>query len=178
MENLTFITGGARSGKSILAEQFAADSQHPVYYVATMEKWDHDEEQVQRIDLHRKRRPANWTTIEAPYNAEKEIDKMPGPAFLVFDCLTLYITNTFLEKSDSSDADERCFALVDNLLDTIQTKSSIEFVIVSNEVGFGIVPENKLARKFRDILGLANQKVARAAERVFLTCSGIPLKLK
>ncbi len=179
MQNLTFITGGARSGKSVLAEKLASSSQHQVYYLATMESWQDDSEQMQRIESHKTRRPQHWKTIECPRAANRIIDAINGPAFVLFDCLTLYITNILLSNGGASEkTDAEILSEIQLLLDSISRKPSFEFVIVSNEVGFGIVPENKLARRFRDLLGLANQQIASAANQVYLTCSGIPLKLK
>lgn len=179
MQNLTFITGGARSGKSVLAEELASASPHQVYYLATMESWQDDQEQLERIRLHKIRRPDNWKTIECPRNADQAIDAIDEAAFVIFDCLTLYTTNILLtESSQPEKIDLMILSEIDLLIDAISKKQNSEFVVVSNEVGFGIVPENKLARQFRDVLGLANQRIAREAKQVFLTCSGIPLKLK
>lgn len=180
MQNLTYITGGARSGKSVLAEQLASSSQQQVYYLATMESWQNDQEQMQRIELHRNRRPLDWKTIECPRKAHEIVATIGEPAFVIFDCLTLYITNILLstEGDPNTKNDQEILQEIEQLLNAIKTKHDCQFVIVSNEVGFGIVPENKLARKFRDLLGLANQMVASVADKAFLTCSGLPLKLK
>lgn len=180
MQNLTYITGGARSGKSVLAERLASSSQQQVYYLATMESWKDDQEQMQRIELHKNRRPPHWKTIECPRQAHEAVNTISEPAFVIFDCLTLYITNILLatDSDPTSKNDQEILKAIEKLLAAIKAKSDCQFVIVSNEVGFGIVPENKLARRFRDLLGLANQMVANSADNAFLTCSGLPLKLK
>ncbi len=191
MKNLTFITGAARSGKSLLAEELAAKSALPVFYLATMQIFEEDPEQIRRLDLHRQRRPSQWETIEAPFAAEKIILNLPEEnSFVVFDCLSLYVTNILLatagggngfselDEIDPYEKESEVFSAVRSLLDAMSTRTSIEFVIVSNEVGWGVVPETPLGRAFRDFLGVSNQMAAAAAERAFLSCSGLRLQLK
>lgn len=198
MKNLTFITGAARSGKSLLAEELARNSGRKVFYLATMQVFDTDSEQVRRLQLHRARRPAEWKTIDAAFGAEKIIGELPDSALVIFDCLSLYITNMLisnsaadvpgskpvsLDPSPGSDEDPyfreaSILENVDALLCAIENKSTSEFIVVSNEVGWGVVPESKLARAFRDILGLSNQRVAAASHKAYLTCAGLRIELK
>jgi len=186
VKNLTFITGAARSGKSLLAEELASKSGKPVVYLATMQIFEEDPEQVRRLELHRRRRPSQWKTIEAPFAAEKIILNLPEEnSFVVFDCLSLYVTNMLIataggggDISDPYEKEAEIFASVRDLLDAMLARTSIEFVIVSNEVGWGVVPETPLGRAFRDFLGVSNQMAAAAADRAFLSCAGLRVQLK
>jgi adenosylcobinamide kinase / adenosylcobinamide-phosphate guanylyltransferase len=185
MKNLTFITGAVRSGKSMFAEQLAAASAGSVFYLATMQILEEDPEQLRRLEVHRRRRPPHWQTIDSPFAAHEVVSKLPaGKSFVIFDCLSLYITNMLIadtgggENADPYSKEEEVLRCVESLLDSMRARSQIEFVIVSNEVGWGVVPETILGRAFRDFLGLSNQMVAAQAQRVFLCCSGLQLKLK
>ncbi len=167
-----FITGGARSGKSRLAENLAAQFGAPLCYIATAQA--EDDEMRERVARHRERRGAEWQTIEEPLSLTEAVRKHQGRyrAILV-DCVTLWLANMLAKYDDG----EKLLAAVDSftaLFPGLETP----LVIVSNEVGMGIVPENDLARRFRDLAGIANEKVARAADEVYVTFSGLPLKLK
>lgn len=196
MKNLTFITGAARSGKSVLAEELASKSGKPVFYFATMQVQSDDPEQVRRLDLHRIRRPQSWTTVDAPFDAHLLFPSTPSGAVVVFDCLSLYVTNLLIKNTqddvkvhdsaggvtqangDPYSREDDILSHIDLLLDSMQKRSDVEFIVVTNEVGWGIVPEYKLARAFRDVLGLSNQKFAAASHQAYLCCSGLRVPLK
>jgi adenosylcobinamide kinase/adenosylcobinamide-phosphate guanylyltransferase len=185
VDNLTLITGGVRSGKSIFAEQLAKQSNKTVYYIATMPVLDDDAEQQQRIHRHRARRPEGWQTIEAPYTLPAAIAKLDNRSgFCLIDCLSVYVSNIILGDTPDLGPDEpykletRVFSEIDRTIEEIEKAKSVEFVVVTNEVGWGVVPDNQLARAFRDFLGIANQMLAAQAKSVYMTCAGIPTKIK
>ncbi|MYZ49482.1 bifunctional adenosylcobinamide kinase/adenosylcobinamide-phosphate guanylyltransferase [Propylenella binzhouense] len=163
------VLGGARSGKSAHAEALAAASGLERVYVATAEP--RDAEMGERIAHHRARRGALWRTVEAPDALEQAVaaEAAPGRAVLV-DCLTLWLSNLLLAGAD---LESRCRAL-SGLVGRLPGL----LVLVSNEVGLGIVPENALARRFRDAQGRLNQDVAARADRVVFVAAGLPLSLK
>lgn len=181
--NLTLITGGARSGKSLLAEQLGRESNLPVVYLATMEEMHDDAESVMRIGLHRSRRPESWTTIEAPFNLSSAILNLSEQKqTCIIDCLSLLVSNILLKTNGEGarlpEARIQVSEEIAKVLSAIEKRDDINFLAVTNEVGSGIVPENALARSYRDLLGETNQTVAAAAHAVFLMCSGLKLKLK
>lgn len=182
MKNLTLITGGVRSGKSRLAETLAENAQKQVYYLATMQRIVDDQEQDVRIDRHRSRRPNTWETVECPYKLNEAIMTLPADGgSVLIDCLSLFITNLMLKDETLKspyDAEDFVLSSVDAVLLAIGAKPEFEFIVVTNEVGWGVVPETPLGRAFRDFLGIANQKFAHGADNVIMTCSGIPLRLK
>jgi adenosylcobinamide kinase / adenosylcobinamide-phosphate guanylyltransferase len=168
---LTLILGGARSGKSRYAENLIAATPPPWTYVATAQA--QDAEMAGRIAHHRARRGAGWHTVEAPHDLAAAIDAAPAGAILV-DCLTLWLTNRMLAKSDIAgdiDADT-------GSLEAALARRGGLAVLVSNEVGSGIVPDNALARRFRDLQGRLNQRLAARADRVILVVAGLPLIVK
>lgn len=174
-----------RSGKSLLAEELAAGSARPVYYLASMQILEDDPEQVRRLEIHQKRRPPDWKTVEACFAAHETIDKLEGSSFVIFDCLSLYITNILIATTSGGAPEDDPYLkerdileAIRKLLDSISARPDIDFVIVSNETGWGVVPETKLGRAFRDFLGLANQMTAAEADRVYLSCAGLRLQLK
>jgi adenosylcobinamide kinase/adenosylcobinamide-phosphate guanylyltransferase len=183
-DNLILIIGGARSGKSQLAESLASQSQKSVHYLATMPWLAGDEEQEARIGRHRSRRPSHWQTIECPNNLAEAIAALPksGGTCLI-DCLSLFISNVLLQElGESADnpytAEDSVMTRVEAVLRAIRARSEYEFFVVTNETGWGVVPETALGRAFRDFLGLANQRFARQSHTVWLTCAGLPLQLK
>jgi adenosylcobinamide kinase / adenosylcobinamide-phosphate guanylyltransferase len=183
LSNLTLITGGARSGKSLLAEQLGRESETPVVYLATMEEMHDDPETIMRIDLHRSRRPDDWTTIEAPFNLSDAILKLSDQKqTCIIDCLSLLISNILLKTNGEGtrfpEAREEVLTEIGKVLNAMGQRQDVKFVAVTNEVGSGIVPENALARSYRDLLGETNQIVAQAANAVFLMCVGLKLQLK
>ena len=180
--NMTLILGGARSGKSTYAEQLAAAEGGPVLYVATAEAWD--EEMRVRIAAHQAQRPAHWHTLEAPRHTGAAVAATlaapPGPAVVLVDCLTLLANNVLMalpETVGEAAATGALMAEVDALL-AAYAGGSASWIIVSNEVGLGIVPAYPLGRVYRDALGRANQRLAAASDQVILMVAGLPLKVK
>ena len=172
MSKLYFITGGARSGKSAFAEKIAAEIAGKRAYLATAQALD--AEMVARIEHHRQRRGSAWDTFEEPLAVAELLNKLSGRYEVVLlDCLTLWLSNV-MAHSDGDDAVSR---QSDLLVDAIRNMKGT-CIVVSNEVGLGIVPDNALARRFRDLAGFANQKVAQVADEAYLLTSGIPMKLK
>lgn len=166
---LTVVLGGARSGKSRYAEGLIEALPGPWRYVATAQGWD-DEMRV-RIAEHRARRPAPWETVDAPRELPAVIRQAPPGRPVLVDCLTLWLTNAMLD--DDADLDAEIEALLAACRD-----AAGPLVLVSNEVGFGIVPENALARRFRDEAGRLHQRLAMIADRVVLVVAGLPMILK
>jgi adenosylcobinamide kinase/adenosylcobinamide-phosphate guanylyltransferase len=165
---LTLVLGGARSGKSSHAEALAMAFPPPWLYVATGEA--HDDEMTARIAAHRARRGADWRTIEAPRDVAAVLAGAPGHSAMLVDCLTLWLSNLMLADADID-------AEIDRLNDVL-ARAQVPVVLVSNEVGLGIVPDNALARRFRDAQGRLNQRVASRADRVVLMVAGLPLVVK
>jgi adenosylcobinamide kinase/adenosylcobinamide-phosphate guanylyltransferase len=166
----TLILGGARSGKSALAEKLARDGGREVVYVATAEAGD--DEMRTRISHHRARRPPEWSCVEEPLAlaAALEIHARADRTILV-DCLTLWLSNV-LHAGDARFESERA-ALLDAL-----PKLPGEILLVSNEVGLGVVPMGELSRRFVDEAGRLNQSIAAVAERVLFVAAGLPVALK
>lgn len=179
MSKIILVTGGARSGKSSFAEKLAMTAGRRVAYIATAEVWD--QEMAERVDLHRERRPAEWITHEAPQEAEKAIAAAAETSEVVlFDCLTVYASNQLLMLSENDDAQSRRAAVMDAAYKVLLSAQAFPgtVIFVTNEVGDGIVPDNRLAREFRDIAGLLNQRVAQAADEVYLVVCGLPVEIK
>ncbi|PBB25823.1 MULTISPECIES: bifunctional adenosylcobinamide kinase/adenosylcobinamide-phosphate guanylyltransferase [unclassified Mesorhizobium] len=166
--SLTFIIGGARSGKSAHAEILATALPSPWIYIATAQAYD--DEMRERIALHRSRRGAGWTTIDAPLDLSGALEALPDNQPVLVDCLTLWLTNHMLADHDVG---AECRRLADVL-----SRPRGPWFVVSNEVGQGIVPDNALARRFRDDAGRLNQQVAAIADTVLLMVAGLPLKVK
>lgn len=167
-----FITGGARSGKSRLAEELALGYGAPLGYIATGSAGD--AEMAERIERHRARRGPVWQTIEEPLDLAGVIIAHQGSCkALLVDCVTLWLTNLLLKYGDRVRALQEVEALVPGI-----ASLHIPLILVSNEVGMGIVPENGLARAFRDLAGEANELLAGAADEVYVMFSGLPLRLK
>lgn len=181
VKNLTLITGGARSGKSAFAETLAQHFEGDVWYIATMEELHGDLESAARIKGHRVRRPRDWQTLEVPFDVHENILALPhGIGVCLIDCLSLYVANLLMRSSslDMNEAENEVNKASDLLLTAIEARPDKQFIVVTNEVGWGIVPENPLARLYRDILGLTNQRFAQAAGQVWLSCAGLQIKLK
>ena len=171
-----FILGGARSGKSRYAQELAGKLSNKVLFVATGEA--RDEEMQARISHHKKDRPKSWRTLEAPTDIGRQIEQRIGDAEVVLiDCLTLLISNLLGDESDYSKAEKQVIAEI-NELTACMDKLDSSFIIVSNEVSMGLVPETRLGRIYRDMLGKANQLIARHASEVYLMVAGIPVKVK
>jgi adenosylcobinamide kinase/adenosylcobinamide-phosphate guanylyltransferase len=165
------ILGGARSGKSALALRRAAESGRAVVWIATAEA--RDAEMAERIVRHRAERPANWQTVEEPLHLAETLRRVTSADIcVVVDCLTLWLTNLLLAEDETL-----LFRETTALLAVLPTLPG-QIILVANEVGLGIVPENALARRFRDEAGRLNQRVAVACERVTFVAAGLPLALK
>jgi adenosylcobinamide kinase/adenosylcobinamide-phosphate guanylyltransferase len=167
--NVTFILGGARSGKSRQGEQFAAQSGLKKIYVATSQIFD--DEMKDRIALHREGRGIDWSTVEEPLDLVGVLQEHCSlENILLIDCLTLWLTNLMLADKNIEDAgDQLCAQLL---------KSTGPVILVSNEVGQGIVPENQMARAFRDHAGSLHQKIAAISGQVYFVTAGLAQKLK
>lgn len=177
MGKIILVTGGARSGKSLFAERYAAAHGKTVAYIATAQIYD--EEMRDRVKRHRERRPDNWVTYEAPYQAENVFKEIATETIL-FDCLTLYMTNLLLSQQAPADREERFTYImteIEKLLNAAQ-QCGKTVVFVTNEVGDGIVPENELAREYRDVAGSVNQKMAAAADDVYAVICGLAINIK
>jgi adenosylcobinamide kinase/adenosylcobinamide-phosphate guanylyltransferase len=168
---IILVTGAARSGKSQYAERRASEIGERRLYLATAEA--KDEEMAERIAEHRKRRGRDWTTIEQPLELAEAIAAQRGRIdCVVVDCLTLWISNLLMAR-DAKHAMEK----VEELIQALPTLD-FSIVFVTNEVGWGIVPDNPLARKFRDLTGWTNQRIAQVADEVVLMVAGVPLTVK
>jgi adenosylcobinamide kinase/adenosylcobinamide-phosphate guanylyltransferase len=165
---LTLVLGGACSGKSRYAEALIARAPKPWVYIATAEA--SDDEMAERIKAHQARRAAGWQTVEAPHDIPDAIDQAPANAAVLVDCLTLWLSN-LMEGSFDIDAQ------IARLQKALKGRAS-PTVLVSNEVGLGIVPDNALARRFRDAQGQLNQRMASQAARVVMMVAGIPIAVK
>ena len=176
---IILVTGGARSGKSLFAEKLALKlGGGRAAYIATAQIFD--DEMAYRIKIHKERRGDNWTTFEAPFAAEEKIlEAAKTFNAILFDCVTIYISNFLCatELDDEKFLYENLRGMIQKLIDAAKT-SNATIIFVTNEVGGGIVPENKLARCFRDLAGLANQMLAAQADKVFLTVAGIAIDIK
>ncbi len=175
---LTFILGGARSGKSAYAQRLAAQLGGQVLYVATAEA--RDDEMAARIAAHRAERPAAWGTLEAPSRVGAALRQAPAADVVVVDCLTLLANNVIVplpEPVPAELAETVLLGEVDSLLDAYQASEAV-WIVVSNELGLGLVPPYPLGRVYRDALGRANQRVAAAADNVLFMVAGLPLPLK
>ncbi|NVJ91276.1 MAG: bifunctional adenosylcobinamide kinase/adenosylcobinamide-phosphate guanylyltransferase [Methylocystaceae bacterium] len=162
---ITLVLGGARSGKSAFAEKIIEDLGGGTY-LATSRVWD--AEMAERVQTHQERRNHLWTTIEEPVRIADLIVNSDKP--MLVDCLTLWLSNLMEEECDITlETNNLCAALA---------AAKQDVVLVSNEVGLGIVPDNALARRFRDHAGRVNQTVAQAADRVLFIAAGLPLTLK
>lgn len=179
MGKIVLVTGGARSGKSSFAEKYAAKYGKRIAYVATSQVFD--KEMEFRVRLHRQRRPADWDTYEAPFAAHEAVrEAAAGHDMILFDCLTVYISNLLCSLEDIEDSGrnyELVKAACEDIVKAVQAGDAT-LVVVTNEVGDGIVPMNHLAREFRDLSGLANQLLAGQAEEVYLVTDGIPIDIK
>ena len=179
MAKIYLVTGGARSGKSQFAESICISSQKKIGYIATSEI--HDDEMKRRVEMHQDRRPREWKTWESPSGAIEVLkEAQENSEILLFDCLTLYLTYwMFSPETPQNPKEKEKFVLlkIDDLLKSFKSWEGT-IIFVTNEVGLGIVPENSVAREFRDLAGLMNEKVAKAANEVYWVVCGqaIPLK--
>lgn len=181
-KELFFILGGARSGKSTYAEALAKERGESVLYVATAQAWD--EEMAQRIAVHKAERPSHWRTVEASEDVgaaiQTALDEGDQPKTILIDCLTMLANSVILalpEPIEQKEADAALREEVNGLLATFN-QSNATWIVVSNEVGLGIVPAYPLGRIYRDALGRANQQMATAANQVLFMVSGQPMVVK
>lgn len=186
MKNIVLITGGSRSGKSTYAEEIAKESKLGVLYIATSIPFD--DEMKDRVKKHKERRPDTWYTFEGYknlkqvfYNKEMQFDT------ILLDCITIMVTNLMFEQAgdnfdelDNEDIDRIEKEILYEVSDFLNEaeKSSKTIILVTNEIGCGIVPEYKMSRVFRDIAGKVNQYIAARAEDVYMVVCGIPIKIK
>lgn len=185
MGKFILVTGGSRSGKSRFAETLAKQRDSDVLYIATSIPFD--DEMKMRVQKHREQRPCSWSLLEAYKDFDVLLsDAYNGKKVFLLDCITLMVSNIILEKeydwdnlsNESTEEVENCVSIeIEKLLCSIE-KLQGDFIAVTNEVGMGIVPENKLSRIFRDIAGRANQMLAQKADEVYLCVSGIPVRIK
>lgn len=194
MSEFTFITGGARSGKSTFAERLAAKDKGPVIYIATAQVWD--KEMAIRVKKHQEQRPASWRLIEEPLHIQETLTSLKdAEGVILLDCVTLWLTNMLLAgqarlaeqtvPAEQTDESSRLYHQIEpEILAAVKEVTRLaqeikpKVIFVSNEVGQGIVPENPLARAYRDLAGRSNQILARGAEKVYLVVAGLPLDLK
>jgi len=171
-KRIIFITGGCRSGKSRFALDYANQHFSTKLYLATCEALD--EEMAQRIAHHKKTRSPEWQTIEEPVEVVDKIRQYSDKTdVILLDCITLWLSNLLMRQMD----DTEILKEISGLIDTIQEKQT-SFIFVSNEVGLGIVPADPLSRRFRDLSGIANQRIAEAVDTAIFMASGIPIFLK
>ena len=174
-KELILILGGARSGKSALAEHLALQRKR-VLFVATAEALDADMER--RIAAHRSQRPSHWKTLEEPIHLASALEStMWDYDVCLLDCITLWVSNLLLSMEEETDSETKILASLDRLIQVYE-KSSSTWVVVSNEVGLGIVPTHSLGRTYRDTLGRVNQALSTRADRVYLTVAGHAIDLK
>lgn len=181
MGKLTVLIGGARSGKSTYAEKMAVANGGSVLYIATAQALD--AEMADRIEKHRQQRPENWHTLEIPRDVAKRLaDNTPQADLILLDCLTMLVSNLVLTATnedfepDEARAAEAVDAEIEALLHTIQSGRA-DWIVVTNEVGMGLVPPYPLGRVYRDLLGWANHKIVAAADESYLLVAGMLLPL-
>lgn len=182
---ITLVLGGARSGKSSFAEKLAEKrGGDNVVYLATAEP--KDKEMEERINHHKENRPDSWETIEEPLSVGEVLASLSPGKMVLLDCITVLISNLLFaagegdlagqrEKVDFFKKEEMVIGEMEKIVEAADDK---ELIIVSNEVGMGIVPAHRLGRGFRDIAGRANQYLAEKADKVYLTVAGLPVELK
>lgn len=172
MGKLIFVTGGTRSGKSAFAEEVTDALGSNVTYIATARAGDG--EMMERIALHRQRRPDNWRTVEEPEQVRETIEYWGARSdVILLDCLTLFISNLML-----NDEPDNLIVQAAEDIAAAAKAAKAHVVVVSNEVGLSLVPPNQLGRRYQEVVGRANQVLARAADEVYLVVAGMPLDLK
>ena len=177
------ITGGTRSGKSHFAQEFALKSGKSVLFVATAEA--SDEEMRRRIEEHRRTRPVDWSTLEVTAHVGNEISQKVGTAQVVIvDCITLLVSNILGQHTDQTGepidvslVEKEVITEITALLECLN-RIDASFIMVTNEVGMGLVPANRMGRLYRDLLGKANQLLAQQADEVYLMVAGLPVMIK
>lgn len=178
----TLVTGGIKSGKSSFAEKLASQLGNDVIYIATALVGD--QEMERKVQIHRNRRPADWHTIEEPYNIKEALQEYGSKhKVILIDCLTMLISNHIFreEGHECTDVSEATINKIiqEMKLASLAAKSAeCHVIVVTNEVGFSLVSENRLGRKFQELVGKVNQLFAHAADSVYLLVSGCPVKVK
>lgn len=181
---MILVTGGDRSGKSAFAESLAKKAEGNVLYIATAKVID--EEMQSRIQKHIQRRPKQWDTLESYMHLAEKIKQVESQYHcILLDCIPLLLTNMIFEYSDTDDTEKMDFEYLENkiLLEleeiaNVCSLSNCQVIIVTGEMGLGIVPTNRLSRHFRDIIGSVNQILAQKANEVYIVVSGIAVKIK
>jgi len=171
---ITFLVGGARSGKSTLAVQMGEHHGGPVHFIATAEAFDDDLRD--RVARHRAERPSSWTTAEVPVELATAIAVAPAEALVIVDCLTVWLANLFVHVTDEQQRTQSGHDMVTALRDRSRAGGG-PTVVVSNEVGLGVHPETPMGREYRDALGRLNQLVTAVADRSLLMVAGRALRL-
>ena len=170
------ILGGARSGKSTYAQQLASGMGEKVLFCATAEPLD--DEMLHRIEEHKKSRPGSWETLEVSKGVARALNNLTsGYDAVIIDCITLLLSNCLQDEAESAQAERIVFEEIRDLIEFMDHKES-NYILVSNEVGGGLVPDNALGRLYRDLLGKTNQLLTKAADEAYLMVAGIPLKVK
>lgn len=164
-DGLTLLTGGARSGKSHMAERLAAAAARPVVFVATAEAGDAD--MAQRIERHRQDRPSEWATVEEAIELQRALEVADSEAAVIVDCLTLWTSNLFFGEIDETDVLGRCAGAA-----KAAALRSGPTIVVTNEVGLGLHPPTEIERRYRDLLGRVNREFATHADRTWLVVAG------
>lgn len=187
MSNFTLITGGARSGKSTFAERLAAHPGRPVIYIATAQVLD--DEMAWRVKKHQQQRPDNWQLIEEPFDIPAALEGIRDEnAVILLDCVTIWLSNLLLKSLGSSSEsffpDTLTPEAEEKILEQVQKTAALaqeippQVIMVTNEVGQGIVPDNPMARSYRDLAGRANQLLAHQADNVYWVVAGYPMEVK
>lgn len=170
------LLGGARSGKSARAQELAGLAGGKVLFCATAEPLD--DEMRSRIEKHRRSRPHDWDTLEAGRDIGRALGQQASRYdAVIIDCITILVANVIGDGADTEKAERAVNAEILSLCQLLQRRQST-YILVSNEAGSGLVPDNRLGRLYRDELGKANQKLAAISDEVYLLTAGIPLKLK
>jgi adenosylcobinamide kinase/adenosylcobinamide-phosphate guanylyltransferase len=179
IKTLTLILGGARSGKSSHAQKLAHErGDDDVLFVATAQALD--DEMKARVEAHRRDRPAAWRTLEAPRRTGEAIARADPSAVVLVDCLTLLVSNSVLalpESASAAEAEAAALAEVEGLIAAYR-QGAASWIVISNEVGLGLVPPYPVGRTYRDALGRANQRLAAQADEVVFMVAGIPMQVK
>ena len=172
---LTLVLGGVRAGKSRYAQELAGEGER-ILYVATAESGD--EEMAARIAVHRAERPAAWSTLEEPIDLETTLaPRLPDVDTVLIDCLTLWVSNLLLQAPDNEETQARIQAQARRLIQLCE-RSDACWIIVSNEVGLGVIPATRLGRDYADALGRVNQLFAAAADDVIVMFAGLPVNIR
>ncbi|NLL13863.1 MAG: bifunctional adenosylcobinamide kinase/adenosylcobinamide-phosphate guanylyltransferase [Fibrobacter sp.] len=177
MGKITLISGGARSGKSAFALKLASEkSSLQKLFIATAVVFD--DEMRLRVEKHKQERGSEWETIESPYELPQTVEKLPSQTVAVVDCLSVWLGNVWYKYGD----DDKTLSLhIDNLQESIQNWKTVncgEIILVTNEVGWGIIPSDAATRRYRDWAGRLNQHIGKVASEVYLCVCGIPMKIK